>query len=367
MKFWLKRVLLSMPCLTACALIAQTPELHSGDASIPEIERYLRATYPPDEPGAAVIAVDDGNVVHRGAYGMANIELSVPLQPKMVFHIGSMTKQFTAAAILILQEQGKLSTDDAITKFFPNYPMEDGEIRIEHLLTHTSGISEHIVGRYDTDALRLDLTPDEMIGLFRDKPTYFSPGDEHLYNNSGYILLGAIIEGVTKKSYGDFVRDEIFTPLGLDDSHYGGHQLIANRVSGYEFSDGEYRNATYASVTQAYSAGGLLSSVDDLADWHTALATESLPSVSYDSMGHRFVLNDGEPINYGYGLTFIDVDSGQAIGHGGGYPGFSGIGFHLPEDDVYVAVLSNNAGKQPNRTEVARKVAALVVDINPPR
>ena len=117
------------------------------------------------------------------------------------------------------------------------------------------------------------------------------------------------------------------------------------------------------SVSQPYSAGGLLSSVDDLADWHTALASESLPGVSYESMAHRFVLNAGELIDYGYGLTFIDTDAGQAIGHGGGYHGFSGIGFHLPQDDVYVAVLSNNAGKQPNRTEVARQVASMVLGI----
>ena len=363
MSLWPKRVLLSIVCLTVCASFVQSQELHSTGYSIPEIEAYLRATYPPDEPGAAVIAVDDGDVVHRGAYGMANIELGVPLQPWMVFHIGSMTKQFTAAAILILQEQGKLSTDDTIMKFFPNYPMEEGEIRIEHLLTHTSGISEYIVGRYYSDVLRLDLTPDDLIELFKDEPTFFSPGDEHRYNNSGYILLGAIIEMVSGKNYGEFLRDEIFMPLGLDDSHYGGYQLIANRVSGYELSDGEYRNAAYVSISQPYSAGGLLSSVDDLADWHAALASESLPGVSYDSMARRFVLNDGETIDYGYGLTFIDTDAGRAIGHGGGYHGFSGIGFHLPEDDVYVVVLSNNAGKQPDRTDVARHVAAMVIGI----
>ena len=310
-----------------------------------------------------MIAVDEGDVVHRGAYGMADIELGVSLQPGMVFHIGSITKQFTAAAILILQELGKLSIHDPITKHFPEYPMQNGEIRIEHLLTHTSGISAHIVGRYYSDALRLDLTPGEIIDLFRDEPTYFSPGDEHRYNISGYILLGAIIELVSGKSYGEFVRDEIFTPLGMDDSHYGGHELIADRVSGYEFSEGEYRNAAYVNISQPYSAGGLLSSVDDLADWHTALASESLPGVSYESMAHRFVLNAGELIDYGYGLTFIDTDAGQAIGHGGGYHGFSGIGFHLPQDDVYVAVLSNNAGKQPNRTEVARQVASMVLGI----
>ena len=361
MKSGAKCLLFLVPCLMASMAFAQSRITETASPTNSEIEAFLSATYAPDEPGAAVIVVDDGVVVHRGAYGLANVELGVALEPEMVFHIGSITKQFTAAAILVLQEQGKLSINDPITKHMPDYPIQGERITIEHLLTHTSGISEYIVGRYYTDAVRADVSPGDLIELFKDQPAYFRPGDEHRYNNSGFVLLGAIIEDISGKSYGDFIRDEIFTPLELDDSHYGGYDLIPNRVSGYQFSDGEFRNATYASITWSFSAGGLLSTVDNLADWHAALADESLPGVSYESMGRRFVLNDGETIDYAYGLTFIDVHSREAIGHGGGYPGFTGISFYLPEDGVYIAVLSNNADKQPNRTEVATQVAAIIL------
>ncbi|MGH9971179.1 MAG: serine hydrolase domain-containing protein, partial [Pyrinomonadaceae bacterium] len=184
------------------------------------INEALEKTFKPDEPGAAVIAVKDGKVIFRKGYGLANVELGVPVEPDMVFRLGSVTKQFTAVAILMLAEQNKLSLDDDITKFLPDYATKGHKITIEQLLTHTSGIKNYTSLPEWLSGWRKDMTVKEIIDLFKDQPMDFAPGERWSYSNSGYILLGAIIEKVSGQTYQEFIEKNIFTPLGMKHSYY---------------------------------------------------------------------------------------------------------------------------------------------------
>jgi CubicO group peptidase (beta-lactamase class C family) len=180
------------------------------------IDAQLRAAFPADQPGAAVIVVRDGRVLFRKAYGMADLEQGVPLQPDMVFRLGSITKQFTAAAILMLAEEGKLTLQDPIEKHLPGYPTQGHVITIEHLLTHTSGIQSYTdMPGWMTSRVLGPMTVTELVDAFKKEPMQFAPGERFAYNNSAYVLLGAIVEKVAGKTYEAFVRERIFQPLGM--------------------------------------------------------------------------------------------------------------------------------------------------------
>jgi D-alanyl-D-alanine carboxypeptidase len=307
---------------------------------------WLGETFPADAPGATVILVRDGKVAFRGAAGLANMELGVPMRPDHVLRIGSVTKQFTAAAVLMLQDRGQLKVTDEITRHLPEFPTQGERITIAHLLTHTSGIYSYtdLPGYWRGNLLRTDVDVGEIIGLFADQPLRFSPGSKFSYSNSGYALLGAIIERVSGKTYKEFLRTEIFVPLGLADTQHDGRQLVQRRASGYEtMGSGEpYRNALPISMTHAYAAGGLLSTVDDLARWNAALfGSGLLTEASVRAMTTAVRLNDGSLTEYGYGLYVRERDGLRVIGHSGGIHGFSSSELWLPDERIYAAVLTN--------------------------
>ena len=349
-------------CAAAPAQAAAPAAAAPGTAKA-QFEAVLSAAYPADEPGAAVIVARGGEVLFHSAYGMAELELGIPLEPDMVLELGSITKQFTAAAIMMLAEQDKLSVGDPISKFLPDYPGGDG-ITVEHLLTHTSGIVSYTgIPGYMTTEVRKDVTVDELIDVFKDLPVEFAPGDQWKYNNSGYILLGAIIEKASGKSYAEFIQENIFDPLGMKNSYYGSNsRIIPRRARGYEGGSGEYVNARYLSMTQPYAAGSLLSTVEDLLRWNRGLFGGTLlRPESVEQMTRRYTLNDGEETSYGYGLGISDVRDRRAIAHGGGIFGFVTHGVYLPDDDVYVALLSNNSGGGVNPGTVGTKLAAIAI------
>ena len=325
------------------------------------IDEMVAKVYSADEPGAALIVVDDGEVVYRGARGMANLELRIALDPDMVFRLGSITKQFTAAAILLLEQQKKLSVEDPITKYLPDYPVHGHTITIEHLLTHTSGIFSYTsIPGYMNSKVRQDMTVDELINEFKAKEMDFAPGERMRYSNSGYILLGAIIEKVSGTSYAEFVKKNIFEPLGMKSSQYGGHQLIPRRAYGYAHRGDSYVNARYLSMTQPHAAGALLSNVDDLARWDASLYGNQL--LSEDSRKRLFAahkLADGKSTGYAYGFAVGTFRGTASISHGGGIFGFRTYAVRLPEENVYVAILSN--GSRVNPGDVGRKIAALAI------
>jgi D-alanyl-D-alanine carboxypeptidase len=333
-------------------------------ASLDDARIFLDDTYAADRPGAAVVIMKDGEIIHEEGYGLANVELGVPITPDSIFRIGSVTKQFTSAAIMLLQQRGELSVSDPIGKYLPEFPTHGHHITIEHLLNHTSGIMSYTnIPGYMDAGVRPDLTTEELIDVFKNLPMDFAPGDKWSYNNSGYVLLGAIIETISGQSYEDFIALNIAGPLGLDSTLYGGPKLIPNRVSGYSLDDeGNIVNAGFISMTQPHAAGSLLSSTSDLVEWHIALTGgEFIHDDTYQQMTTSANLNDGETFPYGYGLGIGKLRDRHMISHGGGIHGFACFSLWLPDEDLYVAVLTNGATDGPGPRTVARMAAAMVI------
>ena len=323
-------------------------------------DHLLATAYPPDQPGAAVLVIKDGKVVLRKGYGLANVELGVPLGPGDVFELGSITKQFTAAAVLLLQEQGKLRVEDEITKYLPDYPTHGEKITIENLLTHTSGITNYTNLPEWFPRIREDMPLPALIGLFKDKPLDFKPGTQWNYSNSGYILLGAIIEKASGKSYEQLVEEEIFQKLGMSQSRYNHpEEVVPHRVAGYEGRGKEISNAKYLSMTQPYAAGSLISTVDDLAKWDRALESDALLTrASRDRMFTRYTLSTGKPVAYGYGWGVADFLGRRLIQHGGGIFGFVTAELRVPEEKLFVAILSNNTASGASPEDLGMRIVA---------
>ena len=351
-------VIALLPTLALSALVPLSASAQSAE----QYQSVLAALYLGDEPGAAALVARDGDVVFLGASGMASLELGVPLEPDMVFEIGSITKQFTAAAIMMLLEEGKLALDDPITKFLPDYPAYGEDITVEHLLTHTSGIVSYTeIPGYVASEARKDVSLEELIDVFKDLPVEFEPGERYAYNNSGYIVLGAIIEKASGMPYADFIEKRIFEPLGMNDSYYGSHsRIIARRASGYSLEGDTYTNASFLSMTQPYAAGALMTTVEDLLRWNQALfGGQVVSDESLERMTTPYTLNNGNSTGYGYGLAVGDVRGHAAIRHGGGIFGYVTDAIYLPEQKVFVAAFSNNTGK--NVSMAGSKLAALAI------
>mgnify|MGYP001613008947 FL=1 len=340
-----------------------TPPARAARGVAAAMDSLLTASYRPDEPGAAVIVVKDGKTILRKGYGLADLELGVRIEPDMIFRLGSVTKQFTAVAVLMLAEEGKLALDDPITKFLPGYPTHGQTITIEHLLTHTSGIKSYTELPEWLKLWRQDLSLGELIALFKDQPPDFAPGAKWSYSNSGYILLGAVIEKVSGMSYADFVRKRLFEPLGMKHTMVGStERVIQRRVPGYSKTTDGFLNAAYLSMTQPYAAGSLISSVDDLALWDAALYGERLVKrSSLERAWTPYVLASGDTTGYGYGWMMTTVQGHPCVEHGGGINGFATAVMRLPQDHVYVAVLSNRDAGPPAPSDVALRLAALAI------
>lgn len=324
------------------------------------IDKLISDVYKPGEPGAALLIAEKGKVVYRKAFGMADLELNVPMKPEMVFEIGSMTKQMTAVAVLMLMEEGKLSLQDEITKYIPDYPVQGHKITIHHLLTHTSGIKSYTSMQEWQPLWRNDMTPEEMIDLFKNQPMDFAPGEHYLYNNSAYFMLGYVIEKASGMSYGKFLKERIFEPLKMNNSYYGSHeQIIQGRASGYQKKE-DFVNAEYLSLTQPYAAGSVMSNVDDLLTWQMAVRDNKL--VKKETIQLAFTdyrLNDGKPIHYGYGWGLNDINGSPTIEHSGGIFGYTTNGIWLPEEDVYVVMLTNRDDIGPG--DISTRVAAIAI------
>lgn len=326
-----------------------------------QIDSYISEQYTSDAPGVSVLVAKDGKTIYQKGFGDANLELDISVAPKHVFEIGSITKQFTAVAILMLEEQGKLSVNDPITKFIPDYPTQGKTITVHHLLNHTSGIKSYTnMPSFMTEA-RTDMTPTELIDKFKNEPMEFDPGTQFNYNNSGYILLGHIIEVLSGQSYADFIQTHIFDKVGMTNSYYGSMvNLIPNRASGYSQTETGYRNANYLSLTLPYAAGSIMSTTDDLLKWQNAISANTLiKRSSLDKAINGSTLSTGEKIPYGYGWLKGDVNGSRSIEHSGGIFGYSTNGIYLPEENVYVVGLSNcDCG---NVSAITTNIAAMTI------
>jgi len=339
-----------------------TCTLHAQD----QYANILAEYYSQDEPGAAAIVAKGDQILYKGAIGKAEMELDVDVKPEHIFRLGSITKQFTAVAILMLQEEGKLHVSDPMTKYLPDYPVGDHTITVEHLLTHTSGIQSYtdIPGFMQSKVFK-DRTVDELIAEFSEMPMNFAPGDEWRYNNSGYVLLGKIIEVASGETYEQFIEGRIFKPLGMNDSYYDhNHEIIPNRIPGYSTdAGGNINKSHYLSMSLPYAAGSLISSVDDLLKWNTAVMKGELVSADLmETAFQEYLLNDGSPCGYGYGWSISKIRGLTTYEHGGGIFGFVTQGTYVPSQDVYVAVLTNTDGKSP--AGAARRMAALASGVS---
>lgn len=346
---WLALILL----LGFAQPLAAQPKPRSYQAAVDSVlQNYARD----GNFSGAVLVAKDGKVVFRKAYGLADREWRVPNTPDTRFRIGSMTKQFTAAAILKLAEQGKLSLTDPVSKYYPAPPAWSG-VTIKHLLALSSGIADYTaVPGYFGLPSRTDLKPEQIIAVVQDKPLQFQPGEKWSYSNTGYILLGYIIEKASGVTYAQYLHDDILAPLRLDNTGYDDTtSLLSKRAHGYDMRDGQFVNAPYLSMTQPYAAGSLYSTVDDLLAWQSALIGGKV--VSPASVAAMFT---DYGFHYGFG-QFIETMHGRRMwDHAGGINGFFSILSRFPDDGLTIAVLSNYTQSDIGR--IHNRLGALFLD-----
>ena len=357
-------VLLQSPSGFADTLPAAAPAAALVDPALAaRIDASVSRYYKPADPGATIIVMKDGRTVFRKAYGMADVAKRVPMTPDTVLRLGSITKQFTSTAILMLADEGKLSVSDDITRYLPAYPTHGKKITIEHLLTHTSGIVSYTGKPAFRATMTKDMTVAQMIDSFKgDKPD-FEPGSQWRYNNSGYFLLGAIIEEVSGMPYAKFVEQRIFVPLEMNDTAYEGYERgTAARAAGHSGAWGRYAPNAPLSMSQPYAAGALVSTVDDLARWDAAVSSgKLLTAASWRKAFTAYTLDGGAPTKYGYGWMLDQIQGAPTIGHGGDINGFSAFALRLPSEHLYIAVLSNADSGLVEPQTVAEKIAAIAI------
>lgn len=289
--------------------------------------------------GSVLVARGEKVILSNG-YGYANLEWQVPDTPATKYRLGSITKQFTAACILLLEERGKLKTDDPVKKYLPDAPPAWDKITIFHLLTHTSGIPSFTDFPDYNSTEAVATTPEKLVARFRDKPLEFQPGEKWKYSNSGYVLLGYLIEKISQQSYSQFVQGNIFDPLGMKDSGYDSNStVILHRASGYSPTNKGITNAGYVDMTIPFSAGALYSTTEDLLRWEQALmGGKLLSAASLKKMTTPF------KSDYAFGLGVHTANGRTMISHGGGIEGFNTSLAYYPEDKLTVVVLANLNG-----------------------
>lgn len=302
-----------------------------------EVDKYIDALVKKNLFSGSVLISHNDKIILKKGYGKAIYEFDVNNNSKTKFRIGSLTKQFTAMSILILAERNQLNVNDKISKFLPDYPDGD-KIKIVHLLTHTSGIPDHTElpdfnkGRrvYQQELI-------QTINAFKNLPLEFSPGEKFKYSNSGYILLGYIIEKVSGISYQNFVENNIFKPLKMDNSGFEeSDKVIKFKANGYNLIDGKIVKAAYRNISNAHASGALYSTIEDLYLWDRALYSESL--ISFNSLKKMFTPYKK---HYGYGWGIVKVFGHKMVGHNGETEGFSANISRFVDDDLCIIVLSN--------------------------
>ncbi len=301
-----------------------------------------------------VLVARGNEVLFSKGYGSANLEWDIPNTPSTKFRLGSITKQFTAACILRLEEMGKLKVEDPVRKYIPDAPEAWDKITIFNLLTHTSGIPNFTSFPEYPKLEPFGHTPQEIVKIFRDKPLDFAPGDRMSYSNSGYIVLGWIVAKVSGQSYQEFLQSAILGPLAMKDSGYDSNSaVIAHRAAGYTNGKQGMENAGFIHMSIPYSAGSLYSTTQDLLRWEQGLfGGKVISAASLKKMTTPF------KNNYAFGLT-VRADKGRTtIAHGGGIEGFNTFLLHVPEDKLTVIVLANVNGNAPQ--EIAMKLAGIV-------
>jgi D-alanyl-D-alanine carboxypeptidase len=345
------------PIATTLAAPPSPAELarHAGD--------LLMQSYRADAPGAAVLVARGDTVLFRGARGLADVDKRVPLRPDSVFRIGSVTKQLAAAGLLTLVDAGKVKLEDPLSKYVPDYPGGD-RITVLQLLNHTSGVKSYtaLPGYMDAQVHR-DLTTAQMIDVFDDEPPDFAPGSRWAYSNSGYVLVGAVIEAASGQPWYSYLEQALFKPLGMRHTGYGHDpRFVARQVRGHSYEGEKVVPMKALSMTQPHAAGALLSNVDDLLKWNRALHEgRVLKSATYTRM--ITPVGKAADAGYGFGLFKEKVRTHDVLRHGGAIFGFASALSYLPGPDITVVVLENDDadGRFDDARTLSRKLAAMAL------
>jgi CubicO group peptidase (beta-lactamase class C family) len=307
------------------------------------VDSIMNGNYKSNEPGAVLLIAKNGQPVFRKAYGLASVELNIPNKPEFVFHIGSMSKQFTAVCILKLGQEGKLSLQDEITKYLPDFNTHGRKITIENLLTHTSGFIDAQEKKDWIGSKRIDQSRDDLLNTFMNDSLLFEPGTDWHYSNSNYMVAGWIVEKISGLSLHEYLQQNILTPLAMSHTFTGNDESIfVNVVNGYDREAGKTRPTRYMSSTWYYGNGQMLSNVDDLLKWDNALYTDNVIKKEWlEKAWKPFVLKNEQATNYGFGWSNNIFNGLQIIEHGGGVNGFVSDGIRIPSQQLYVVMLAN--------------------------
>jgi len=316
-------------------------------------------------PGVALAVVREGKIIKAAGYGLSNVELGVATKPESILQTGSVGKQFTATAVMMLVEDGKVGLDDKITKYFPNAPAAWKDITVRHLLTHTSGISDYTSEKTGGAInLRLDYTEEELVKKIAALPLDFPPGEKWSYSNSGYLILGVLIHYLTGEFYGDFLKQRVFQPLQMTSTRIISEaDIVPNRSAGYRLVKGELKNQEWVSPSLNTTAdGALYTNVLDLAKWDAALYTEKLlKRSSFDQMWTPVKLNSGKTYPYGFGWSISDVNGHRLLHHGGAWQGFTMHISRYVDDKLTIIVMTNLDSGHSDPGKIAQGVAAIYV------
>jgi CubicO group peptidase (beta-lactamase class C family) len=350
---------LALLAVAGCGLIGQGGASTPAQTTEQEMETFLQAHLATGNFIGSVLVARGDEVLQSGGYGMANLEHDVPNTPQTVFRLASLTKQFTAAAILQLQERGLLDVNDTIARHLPDYPHGE-EITIHQLLNHTSGIPDYEYFPDIEGTIRQTVSFNDLIATFSNMPLEFAPGSQYKYSNSGYAVLTRIIEESSGQPYAGYLAEHIFRPLGLDSTGYDDSgAILPHRAEGYVLAGEVYRNANFIDMSNLAGAGGLYSTVLDLYKWDRALYSGDVLGESSREAYFTPTADVGEGMGYAYGWGVFEISGRKYTLHGGDMSGFSTFAIRYRDEELYVAVLSNL--ETANSGVVALGLAAIAL------
>jgi len=349
----------------ATALAVAVPALALPPGFKQQADALLAASYAANGPGAAVVISEGGRIVYESSRGLADIGTKRPITPNTVFRIGSITKQFASAVVLQLAAEGKLKLADPISKYLPNYPQPGASATVAQLLNHTVGIQSYTgIPRWMTEAnTNRAYTTEQLTAVFKDLPAPSKPGEKHEYNNSGYILVGALIEAVTGSSWSSEVERRIARPLGLATIADGvGEARIKAMATGYSSGEKGLEPAQKIHMSVPGAAGALVGTARDLTKWGNALHHgKVVPAPYYAQMIAPTKMPDGTLIHYGFGIAPDKLRGTDSIGHGGGIFGFASDSLYVPENDLFIAILTNSDSPKVSPGSVMRRLTAMAI------
>jgi CubicO group peptidase (beta-lactamase class C family) len=356
---------LPLSFLGAVVLWAMAAEVQAA-ATEEQMDRLVTQMVKPDGPGCAILVVDEGRIVFERAYGIADMDTGRPITTATAFNIESVTKQFTAACIALLVEEGKMSLDDDLRRYVPELPAYEAPIQIKHLIFHTSGVRDLAVLSF-LQGRPVDETPSESVLrdlLARQKELNFRPGETHSYSNSGYFLLGLVVQRVTGMSVGAYAQRHLFDPLGMrrtsyhrDPERIGENVAIGHAAEG----EGKYRRTHVASDTQDFGFGGIYTTVEDLYRWDQNFVRNKIGGASFNTLRLTCgTLNNGDTLTYAFGLRIGTHRGCRTVSHQGGSLGYNAFFLRFPDRQFSVICLANYA---LNTTKLSHEIADLYLGI----